>query len=325
MRVRYLVDPLDGGVVEHGAYGLLGRGVGLRVDDECDGRPESDADALGVHRLRNRIDGRQLWRIRRGLALRRNGEHADRKRDGNSGNNGGDEAAWHLRSESRRRSVLELPHCRAQNVNTFPAIHRSGVDALADDPLCWTVGMLSGEKVLLRARHEADVAILQAELYDDVATRSRADTRPWRPDLPRVQQHRRTRSPTRATPRRLFSVVELAGDELAGEAVLWGIDLHNRLAHIGLSLRPAFRGRGLGVDVVRVLCRYGFEVRGLHRIQIETLTDNAAMIQAASRPDSCARVCCGARLGQRQLRRRGHPRAAGLRMARARILIRAAR
>jgi hypothetical protein len=32
-----------------------------------------------------------------------------------------------------------------------------------------------------------------------------------------------------------------------------------------------------------VLCRYGFAIRGLHRLQIETLTDNHAMIAAATR------------------------------------------
>jgi RimJ/RimL family protein N-acetyltransferase len=77
-------------------------------------------------------------------------------------------------------------------------------------------------------------------------------------------------------------VVQLADDELAGEALLWGIDLHNRTAHIGISLRPAFRGRGLGTDVVRVLCHDGLVVRGLHRLQVETLADNAAMIRAAT-------------------------------------------
>lgn len=44
--------------------------------------------------------------------------------------------------------------------------------------------MLRGDKIALRARHEADVAVLQAELYEDVATRSRADSRPWRPIPP---------------------------------------------------------------------------------------------------------------------------------------------
>lgn len=80
-----------------------------------------------------------------------------------------------------------------------------------------------------------------------------------------------------------FSAVELASGELAGEALLWAIDLHNRMAHLGVSLRPAFRGRGLGTDIVLALCDYGFAVRGLHRLQVETLASNAAMIQAASR------------------------------------------
>ena len=62
-----------------------------------------------------------------------------------------------------------------------------------------------------------------------------------------------------------------------------GIDEHNRMAHIGIELRPAFRGRGLGVDAVRVVCRYGFALRGLHRLQPETLTDNRAMIAVAEK------------------------------------------
>jgi RimJ/RimL family protein N-acetyltransferase len=71
--------------------------------------------------------------------------------------------------------------------------------------------------------------------------------------------------------------------ELAGEALLWGIDRYNRMAHIGLALRPAFRGRGLGADIVQVLCRYGFAILGLHRLQAETLADNGAMLTAAAR------------------------------------------
>ncbi|HEX5495134.1 MAG TPA: GNAT family protein [Mycobacteriales bacterium] len=146
--------------------------------------------------------------------------------------------------------------------------------------------MLRGERVILRARQESDIPVLHAELHDDVATWSRADTRPWRPltaDSPASPYAASEPSDAVAA----FSVVELTADgsagELAGEALLWGIDQHNRVAHVGISLRPAFRGRGLGVDTVGVLCRYGFTVRGLHRLQVDTLADNAAMIGAASR------------------------------------------
>nr|WP_225953292.1 GNAT family protein [Kibdelosporangium phytohabitans] len=133
----------------------------------------------------------------------------------------------------------------------------------------------------MRARHETDVPVLHSELYDDVATRSEADSRPWRPIAPGSTASPFT-VPDPADDAACFSVVQLADDELAGEALLWGIDPHNRAAHLGLSLRPAFRGRGLGADVVRVLCHYGIVVRGLHRLQIETLADNTAMIRAAT-------------------------------------------
>ena len=142
--------------------------------------------------------------------------------------------------------------------------------------------MLRAGKIRLRARDEADVPILHAELQEDVAMRSQADSRPWRPVSPGTAAAPYAVSEPRDDVA-IFSVVELAGDELAGDALLWGIDLHNRTAHLGLGLRPAFRGRGLGTDVVRALCVYGFTVRGLHRLQIETLVTNAAMLKAAER------------------------------------------
>lgn len=141
--------------------------------------------------------------------------------------------------------------------------------------------MLRGDTTGLRARHDSDIPVLHAGLYDDVETRVSADSRPWYPLPPGSS------SPYQVTGKddsaACFSVVELAAGELAGEALLWGIDPHNRTAHIGISLLPEFRGRGLGGDVVRVLCRYGFAILGLHRLQAETLAGNTAMIQAASR------------------------------------------
>jgi RimJ/RimL family protein N-acetyltransferase len=142
--------------------------------------------------------------------------------------------------------------------------------------------MLRAGKVGLRAREEADVAVLHAELYEDIATRVQADSRPWRP-VPAGSAASPYAVSEPADDIAIFSVVELVSGELAGDALLWAIDPHNRMAHLGLSLRPAFRGRGLGSDVVLALCQYGFAVRGLHRLQVETLAGNAAMIRAATR------------------------------------------
>jgi RimJ/RimL family protein N-acetyltransferase len=141
--------------------------------------------------------------------------------------------------------------------------------------------MLRGEMTGLRARHDSDIPVLHAGLYDDVETRVRAGSRPWHPIPPGPDSPYRVTGPDDHAA--CFSVIKLATGELAGEALLWAIDLHNRAAHIGISLLPAFRGRGLGTDAVRVLCRYGFAVRGLHRLQAGTLAGNEAMIQAATR------------------------------------------
>jgi RimJ/RimL family protein N-acetyltransferase len=144
--------------------------------------------------------------------------------------------------------------------------------------------MLRGELTLLRARRPEDARVLHADLYEDPESYVRSDTRPWvpvpfGPGSPHWPGDEAP-GPADAVP---FAVTELASGELAGEAILWGLDLHNRSAHIGISLRPDYQGRGLGADAVRVLCRYGFALRGLHRLSLETLADNQAMIAVATR------------------------------------------
>ncbi|NUT37298.1 MAG: GNAT family N-acetyltransferase [Hamadaea sp.] len=142
--------------------------------------------------------------------------------------------------------------------------------------------MLRGTKVGLRARHDEDIPILLTELYDDVVGGSRADSRPWRPLTPGTKDPRLVVDDAEQghVP---FSVIELDGGTLIGAATLWGIDNHHRSAHIGMGLLPATRGKGYGTDVVAVLCYYGFVVRGMQRLQIETLVDNHAMLRAAER------------------------------------------
>ncbi|MFF0306003.1 GNAT family N-acetyltransferase [Streptosporangium sp. NPDC004379] len=142
--------------------------------------------------------------------------------------------------------------------------------------------MLRGDKIGLRARHEDDIPILQTELHDDVVNASRAASGPWRPITP-GSKHSQFAVDDKEEGHVPFSVVELGGGTLVGAATLWGIDGHNRSAHIGLGLLPSARGKGYGTDVVAVLCHYGFVVRGLRRLQIETLADNAAMLRSAER------------------------------------------
>jgi RimJ/RimL family protein N-acetyltransferase len=141
--------------------------------------------------------------------------------------------------------------------------------------------MLKGDKIGLRARHEDGIPVLRTELYDDVVNASRAEGGPWRPITPGSKDPRLVVD-DKEQGHVPFSVVELDGGTLIGTATLWGIDNHNRFAHIGLGLLPSSRGKGYGTDVVAVLCRYGFVVRGLQRLQIETLSDSAAMLRSSA-------------------------------------------
>lgn len=141
--------------------------------------------------------------------------------------------------------------------------------------------MLKGTRIGLRARHEDDLPILRTELFNDVANSVRADDQPWRPVSPDAK--RAAADEEVEEDRVPFSVVELEGGTLIGVASLWDIDTHNRYAHVGISLLPSARGKGYGTDVVATLCQYAFVVRSLHRLQVETLADNDAMLRAAER------------------------------------------
>jgi RimJ/RimL family protein N-acetyltransferase len=141
--------------------------------------------------------------------------------------------------------------------------------------------MLHGREVALRARIESDVPILHSGLYEDVDMHSNSDGRAWRP-----MTHAAEGSPYKvresSTDVAVFTAVALVDGRVLGDAVLWRIDLHNRAAHIGLALLPEARGRGVGLDVTEVLCRYAFRTLGLHRLQIETTADNAAMLAVSA-------------------------------------------
>ena len=172
--------------------------------------------------------------------------------------------------------------------------------------------MLRGEMTGLRARHDSDIPVLHAELYNDVATRVRADSRPWQPIPPG------SGSPYVATGpddhAACFSVVELATGELAGEALLWNIDLHNRAAHRHLAAtgipRPrAGRERRPGSLPLRVRNPRPAPAAGRRPLLITTRSSRppAGRVHARRRPPALG-------VGQRRLRQQGHPRPAGNRM-----------
>jgi RimJ/RimL family protein N-acetyltransferase len=142
--------------------------------------------------------------------------------------------------------------------------------------------MLRGELVGLRAVTAEDAAVFESELFGDVQLWMISAGGPWVPKSAdgtqaRYESKSRDDDPTKVH----FAVEEQATGELAGRAMLWGIDTHNRFAHLGFTLRSAYRGRGLGADTIAVLCDYGFRIRGLNRLQVDTLASNAPARRAS--------------------------------------------
>jgi RimJ/RimL family protein N-acetyltransferase len=80
-----------------------------------------------------------------------------------------------------------------------------------------------------------------------------------------------------------FLAETVADGTMIGAGSVWGIDTFNQRAHIGLSLLPAARGQGYGPEVVKLLCRYGFRMRNLRRMELETYATNLPMRVTAER------------------------------------------
>jgi RimJ/RimL family protein N-acetyltransferase len=139
--------------------------------------------------------------------------------------------------------------------------------------------VLRGEHVVLRAVERDDVPQLHAWGRDH-AEWTRVSAAAYQPrtlgDELKAYDEGKT---WRADDKRVPFAVEVAG-ALVGSVALWGIDLHNRHAHLGIGLGPDARGKGYGSDTCRVLLRYAFSDRGLHRVQLEVLASNEEAIRA---------------------------------------------
>jgi RimJ/RimL family protein N-acetyltransferase len=149
--------------------------------------------------------------------------------------------------------------------------------------------MLLGDKVLLRARTRDDVPALHRITATDPVLHQVVEYAPWVPvsldrALARYDAHvADPPDPANAefTVEARVAAGRVAHGDVVGEATLWGVDVHRRSGHIGVTLAEEARGLGFGTDVVRLLCDYGFRLRGLYRLSCETLSSNVGMIRAA--------------------------------------------
>ena len=72
-----------------------------------------------------------------------------------------------------------------------------------------------------------------------------------------------------------FAVESLAGSKLIGSVGLHHVSPENRNAELGIAIGDkAYRDGGFGTDTMLVLCRFGFEMMNLHRIELEVFAAN---------------------------------------------------
>ena len=147
--------------------------------------------------------------------------------------------------------------------------------------------MLKGRLVGLREPRREDVEAL-FELSTDVEQVSLSEWHPFQPRSLDARQAEYDKGQAEQDQTSASFTIQWLTDE-AGAAIgrvgLWRIDAHHRSAHLGIALLPSARGQGLGRDAIEVVCRYGFEIRGLERLSLETLEINTAMRATA--------VACG--------------------------------
>lgn len=81
-----------------------------------------------------------------------------------------------------------------------------------------------------------------------------------------------------------FAVVTKADNTLIGDIAIHVEEPESRCGWIAMTIGdPQYRSSGYGTDSLRTLCRFGFEMMNLNRIELEVLGENERAIRAYKR------------------------------------------
>ncbi|WP_312116969.1 GNAT family N-acetyltransferase [Brevibacillus reuszeri] len=88
-------------------------------------------------------------------------------------------------------------------------------------------------------------------------------------------------SNTRGTNNVEFMLRPLEDDRLIGFVALFKIEWNNRAAHMAMGIgNPNDRGKGYGVDALKMLLRYAFHELNLNRVGLDVISYNEPAIRA---------------------------------------------
>ncbi|MGE5226904.1 MAG: GNAT family N-acetyltransferase [Planctomycetaceae bacterium] len=138
---------------------------------------------------------------------------------------------------------------------------------------------LRGHRVLLRAFHETELPLIWDREVEAAVGEPPEDTPEGRERL-----YARLRRSGGWTEEELRLAIEADGalvGDIQARRSNWAIPPW--VTELGISLFPEARGKGLGTEALRTICRYLFDEEGFARVQLSTDVENAAMRGAAER------------------------------------------
>ena len=135
--------------------------------------------------------------------------------------------------------------------------------------------MITGEIVTLRPLSEADEEVLHALIADLDTWEENTPAAPTALTRPAfAERFRRMLSPE---PGNTVFGIE-ADAALIGHCDLFDVDQLARSGEVGIGLVASARGRGAGTDAMRLLVRFAFQRRNLHRVHLRCIASNAAAL-----------------------------------------------
>lgn len=153
----------------------------------------------------------------------------------------------------------------------------------------WPLTLISGEITLQPMR------LRDRNKWYSVRTRNREWLEPWEATLPRVPNDQSSAELPKffemvaahnreGRTGRSLSLVIWRNGELIGQISMSGI-IYGALrgAQIGYWIDSAHANQGITTDVVKIVTKYGFEVLGLHRIEINLRPENGSSRRVAEK------------------------------------------
>ena len=133
--------------------------------------------------------------------------------------------------------------------------------------------MIRGDRVYLRAIEREDLARCHKWINDEALTATLAQRYPvsLAQESDWIERMSRGQDPSKLT----LAICVARDGRHVGNCGLEAIDRDNRTATLGILIGEAdFRGKGLGEDAVRALCRYAFDELDLRKIRLDVYAVN---------------------------------------------------